>query len=299
VISWRYHLVSIVAVFLALALGVLAGTAVVNQNLVASLRKTTDNFAAKNKALITSNGFYSEYVDQAMKAIVNQRLAEENVVVVTDEGADRAALSEVRVALSAAGATVVTTLAPLPKLASVDPADTKALAADIGAPPQTDPAQLSAMVAQTLAARIAEGPPSAAHPGQQDVLERLLNDGFIDSRDPGVKSAADVKAPAAVIVVGGPTQGAVTPPATFLVPLVRELSAQRVVVAAGEARSAPDGFVALVRNVGVGVGPRVTVDDLEGPMGATALIVGLRQAIDQGVSGDYGTASGQLLPPLT
>jgi hypothetical protein len=34
VISWRYHLISIVAVFLAFGLGVLTGTTVLNDNLV-------------------------------------------------------------------------------------------------------------------------------------------------------------------------------------------------------------------------------------------------------------------------
>jgi hypothetical protein len=41
-ISFRYHLVSIVAVFLALALGVLLGTTVVNQGLIDDLNRRTD-----------------------------------------------------------------------------------------------------------------------------------------------------------------------------------------------------------------------------------------------------------------
>lgn len=305
-ISWRYHLVSIVAVFLALALGVLAGTAVVNQGLVHNLQSTTDrltkenqDYRAKIPELTGQIGNLTDYADQAMKVIVNLRLDQVDVVLVTDEGADPAALNEVRGALSAAGANVVTTLVPLPKLVSTDPADAKALANIIGAPVQTDPTLLPGMLAKTLAERLALGPSPQIRPGQQDVLGDLLSGGFIDSREPGVKTAADLGIPGAVVVVGGPTEGPITPPATFLVPLVRELSAQGVVVAAAQARPTPGGFVDLVRNDGVGDGPRVTVDDLEGALGGTALVVGLQRAIDQGTGGDYGTASDQLLPPLT
>ena len=42
-ISFRYHLVSIVAVFLALALGVVMGTTVVKQGVIDELRSRTDS----------------------------------------------------------------------------------------------------------------------------------------------------------------------------------------------------------------------------------------------------------------
>ena len=50
-ISFRYHLVSIVAVFLALALGVVVGTTVVKPGLVDQIRHQTDVQIAKNRAL--------------------------------------------------------------------------------------------------------------------------------------------------------------------------------------------------------------------------------------------------------
>lgn len=306
-ISWRYHLISIVAFFLALALGVLAGTAVVNQGLVTNLKTTTDrlsqenaDYRAKIRDFTGQIGTLTDYSDQVSKIIENLRLDQAEVVLVTDEGAEPAALDQVRGALSVAGATVVTTLVPLPSLVSEDPADTKALMDIIGAPVQTDPALLPEMTAQALATRLAHGPASPVRPGQPpDVLASLLSSGFIDSREPGVKSAADIGIPGAVIVVSGPTEGAVTPPASFMVPLVKALSAEDAVVAAGEARPAPDGFVALVRADETGPGPRVTVDDLVTAVGGTALIVGLQRAIDQRAGGDYGPTSGQLLPPLT
>ena len=298
-ISWRYHLVSIVAVFMALALGVLAGTAVVNQGLVKNLTNTTDRLNQENADYRAQIGHLSDYMNQASSVIESLRLNQVDVILIADDGADPAALNQVRSALSVAGAHVVTTLVPLASLLSTDPADTKALADVIGAPTQANPALLPAMTAEILAARLAQGPPPAARPGQQDVLANLLSGGFIDTREPGVKSAADIGIPGAVIVVSGQTEGAITAPSTFMVPLVKALSSQGVVVAAGEARPAPDGFVALVKKDGAGVGPRVTVDDLESELGGTALVVGLQRAIDQRTGGDYGLGSGQLLPPLS
>ena len=143
-ISWRYHLVSIIAVFLALALGVLAGTAVVNQGLVHNLQSTTDrltketqDYRAKISEITTENRNLTDFSDQARDAIANLRLDQVDVVLVTDEGADPAAIGEARTALLAAGATVVTTLIPLPKVFSADPADQKLLANVIGAPAQS------------------------------------------------------------------------------------------------------------------------------------------------------------------
>ncbi|MEA2556726.1 MAG: hypothetical protein QOG88_264 [Actinomycetota bacterium] len=305
-ISWRYHVVSIVAVFLALALGVLAGTAVVNQSLINNLKRTTETLtqdfkdnSATIKDLRTEVAYFTDFSDQAMKNIVSARLTGVDVVLVTDDGADPAALDEVRGVLALAGANVVTTLTPLQKLVSADPTDAKNLENIIGAPAQTDPSNLPGLVAQTLADRLAHGPALGLHPGQQDViLANLLSEGFIDSGE--LKVAEDLRIPTAVVVVGGPAEGQVTSPATFMVPLVQALSAQGVVVAAGEARPSPNGFVATVRQDGAGPGPRVTVDDLEGSIGGTALAVGLQRAIDQRVGGDYGVGSGRLvMPPLT
>ncbi|MEP7059537.1 MAG: copper transporter [Actinomycetota bacterium] len=302
-ISWRYHLVSIVAVFLALALGVLAGTAVVNQGLISTLKTRTDASTKESvdlrKALVTvttDRDHFRDYSDTTSKFLEHLRLSQAPVVLVAD-GADPA-FSQVRSALSEAGANVVTTLVPLPSLVSTDPGDMKALAGIIGSPGQPDPPDLSAL-ANRLAIRLKQGPPATGRP-EDDVLAKLLLGGFMDSQSSSVKTASDIGTPVAVIVIGGATEGARISPASFLVPLVQDLSNQGMVVAAGEANEAPNGFVSLVRSDSAGAGPRVTVDDLAASPGGTALVLGLQRAIDQGLSGDYGTASGvSLLPPLT
>ncbi|MEA2521968.1 MAG: hypothetical protein QOI81_1614 [Actinomycetota bacterium] len=307
-ISWRYHLVSIIAVFLALALGVLTGTTVVNQGLINTLKQRTDAADQKSaeyrRSLTTTTTELAHYADafaQASKQIEASRLSPLNIIIVADEGADPGALKQANNALSISGANVVTTLVPLPSIASTDPGDVKSLAEDVGVPAQTDPSSLPGLVAAKLAVRIAQGPPPTAHPGAPpDILANLLLQGYIDSTGSGVKVANDIGVPDAVIVIGGPTEGSPVPPATFLVPLVKELSGQNVVVAAGEAHQSADGFVSLVRSDGAGSGPRVTVDDLEISPGGVALVVGLQRAIDQRAGGDYGTAAGlQILPPLS
>jgi hypothetical protein len=48
------------------------------------------------------------------------------------------------------------------------------------------------------------------------------------------------------------------------------------------------------------VAPLVTVDNIDLPMGASAMVLGLQDALASGASGDYGVKDGatRLLPPV-
>ena len=92
-ISWRYHLVSIVAVFLALGLGVLTGTTVLNDNLVRNLKAQTktlkadlDELRASVDDLQSQLGTMGTFAEQAVPYLVGGRLATRQVVVVSEEG---------------------------------------------------------------------------------------------------------------------------------------------------------------------------------------------------------------------
>ena len=103
-----------------------------------------------------------------------------------------------------------------------------------------------------------------------------------------------------VVVVGG-SSGELSPTSTdFMVPLVERLAELDVVTGAGESLEAGDGFVSAIRSaVDASAGPLVTVDNVDRPVGASAMALGLRSAIVQGTGGDYGVKPGatRLLPP--
>ena len=307
-ISWRYHLISIVAVFLALALGVLAGTTVINDSLVNDLRSRTSqlqrDLAARNGQLDQSTkqaDQFQTYADEAFPFLAANRLVGRDVLVVTQTGVDAATLNNVDEALGLSGAKVVNTLIVRPTIAAATTGDQKTLAADLGASPQTAAAQLPRLAAEMIATRLHDGAPSTIRPNQEDLLAGLLSDGFLDTSAPVSDTAAIGGAGQLVIVIGGGASDTIPPPAGFLVPLTAQLTRSGTTTLAGEAKPTPDGFVLQVRStVTEGEGPLVTVDDLANSMGGGALVLGLQRAADQGVGGNYGIdreSGATLLPP--
>jgi hypothetical protein len=114
----RYHIASLVAVFLALAIGLVLGGLVVRQGgfdkpqraLVSSLQSEYNGLKRSNVALKSSLGFESAYAKQMTDSWIANRLAGSTVLIVTSgaayEGAD-----DVSKAVKGAGAsTAVVTL---------------------------------------------------------------------------------------------------------------------------------------------------------------------------------------------
>jgi hypothetical protein len=309
VISWRYHLISIVAVFLALGLGVLAGTTVLNDNLVRNLkgqtrqlqtylsdyRSTVDDL---RKQLATMNAF----ADQAMPYVVGAKLTNQQVVVVTEDGVDSRALAETRKTLDLAGADVLTTLTVHPTVAAGNPGAQRDLATLLGMPADSTPEQLEAAAAQTLAQRLAKDPRTDLS-GKPDLLGELLSQGFVTASAPGLSDATlgEIGGRGQVVVAIGGGLAPLSPPSSgFLVPFVEELVTLGVVTGAGESVASDDGFVAGVRSAADPSGnPVVTVDNVDMPIGGSAMVLGLQSVIFGGPGGDYGVKSGasRLLPP--
>ena len=108
-ISWRYHVVSIVAVVLAFGLGILAGTAVVNDAFVVELQQNTDRAQEERDAARAELARLERFAADLLPMLRDDRLLGRDAVVVTIEGLDRPAqlaLDE----LGAAGADVLVSL---------------------------------------------------------------------------------------------------------------------------------------------------------------------------------------------
>lgn len=115
----RYHIASLAAVFLALALGLVLGGLVVRQGvfdqqqkaLVASLQSEFNSLKRQNASLKSSLALENAYATQMTDAWIANRLAGRTVVIVTSgapsEGADAAA----KAVKSAGGTAAVATLA--------------------------------------------------------------------------------------------------------------------------------------------------------------------------------------------
>jgi hypothetical protein len=311
VIPWRYHLVSIMAIFLALGLGVVVGTTVINPGLVKNLNSQTDELTQRVRDLQKEQldlqaqlDTMDAFSEQAMPYLVADELFGRQVVIVTQDGVDPRAITETSRALDLSGAEILTTLTVRPTMAAGTPASRSDLATLLGLSQTTPPDVLTTEAARTLADRLAKDPAGDLS-GAADELGELLSQGFLTSSAPGITDATlkDIGGRAQMVVtIGGGAIGEPTPTsALFMQPFVTELVASGVVSGAGEALTSDDGFITELRSTvdDSSVAPLVTVDNVDLPIGASAMVLGLGEALIDDVGGDYGVKDGatRLLPP--
>jgi hypothetical protein len=294
-ISFRFHLVSLVAVFLALGLGVLAGTTVLNKGLVTVLEAQTENLReqsadlrARVDRLEGEARMWSAFGNQAMEHLVAGRLPGTDVILITQEGTDGAGIQGARRALEEAGAELTAVLSVHRRITLERGPDRQALALAIGTSGE-DPAALQAQAAEALAIRLAFGSTG------DDVLARLLEAGFLVNRGPGLDGEAlrqlGGNGEVFVVVAGGP-EGADPSPSDFLVPLVRRLVLQGEAVAAAENLDSEYEFVGLLRGDGSVSEQMVTQDNVDRIPGEVGLVLGLQDLLTSGRGGHYGVKGG-------
>ena len=304
-ISLRYHVVTIVAVFLSLALGLLAGSAFVQPRLVEQLKQQTDELRTEAKDLrsqitdlrsqvATLGGF----ADAALAFLAEGRLAATPVVIVAQEGVQDSVIAESQRALNASGANLIATFSARAKLVSVDEVDQRQLTQILELPDAT-PETLPGLAASAIATRLAT-PGKRPDPASPDILHELLSAGFLTSIGSQVSDATleQIGGPNQVVVVlsGGPNEQPSIAPESFAVPLIQALETAGLSVAAGQAGDSAFAFVEQLRADGTdGI---VTIDDLDSSMGGAALVLGLQRLVVSGLGGAYGLADGtEVLPP--
>lgn len=305
-ISFRYHIVTIVAVFLALAIGLLAGSAFVQPELVDQLRIQTDrlrdDLRERDQALTETRAevaALAAFADATLPFLTSDRLVGAKVVVVSQEGVEDAVLGQTQRSLVDSGAEVLAVLSARNELASQDP-ETQAGLAEILQQPDAVPEDLPSLAAAAIAERLALG--NGIGSPSEDLLNQLLSAGFLAPVGTGVSGSAlqEIGAPGQVVVVlgGGSVEEPVLPLEEFGVPLVRSLISLEVPVAAGESSTTLVPFVGLILEDGTD--GAVTVDDLDLSIGGAALVLGLEALLERGEGGAYGFKDGaEPLPPLT
>jgi hypothetical protein len=296
VISFRYHLVTIVAIFLALGLGLLAGTTVINRALVNRLRSQTNNLQQRATTAEAKSTELQRQVDELVPYIMADKLPGTNVVLVTYDGSDGTTVDRAESSLKAAGANVVGVLPVTSRMALTDDPDAaKELAKIVGAPADTPAGTLQDALAVDLARRLSTVPPRS---GPDDLLAQLVSEGFIKKGDLSQAALRTIGGDPVVAVTGGASKLDLKPEA-LMVPLVEQLINRGVPVAAGESMHSADPFVSVLRDDGSVDGQEiVTVDDLDRPIGGAALVLGLDQLLNAPASGggSYGIDGNSLIP---
>src|SRR5438270_2361468 len=143
-LNLRYHVISLVAVFLALGIGVIMGVTVINRGIVDQLQKRLDGVEAsdrktrrENDRLSTQLRTWDRFVDQARPDLLAGQLRGVPVLLVGVDGIDRKPVADLRSQLTDAGATVEGTLWLTDKLNLHSQADANALADALGIPQDT------------------------------------------------------------------------------------------------------------------------------------------------------------------
>ena len=113
----RYHVISLVAVFLALGIGILLGTTIVERGLIAeqkaqirSLRATFDELKDKNSELNDQLSAYIRYAEESRAYLIPGRLTGKPFAVLAKKDPDEKALGSINDAIVAAGGTVPVTV---------------------------------------------------------------------------------------------------------------------------------------------------------------------------------------------
>jgi copper transport outer membrane protein MctB len=319
VISLRYHIVSLVAVFLALALGIVVGSTVLQEGTVSVLRATSERVRQEsernsrdNVALKQDIGRLQTFGASVLPELVQDRLKGRPVVLVDTDKGDSGVRDGVRKVLEDAGAEVDGQITFADgRLALGADADRAALgrllAVDAGAADV-----LRGELVRRLADRLATPAvlPQDSNQRASDMLTELKDADFLTDLKlsrPLASGADPFPRPGTLFVLLGPsaanTANALAPEA-FLVPLADQVSARADgPVAGGEAAAVPaaNSWITALRN-NRGVSRRVSgIDSVDTVYGQLALVQALQDSLQQLPAGQYGIKDGAsaLLPERT
>jgi hypothetical protein len=295
VISFRYHLVSLVAVFLALALGIVVGTTALNGPITTDLRKQVNSLRSDRTTLANQVKALQAEVDNNEQfaatygaQLVANSLTKQSVVIVGLPGAGASIQDSLAQQITAAGGTVSGRV----QLTSdyIDPrrgTDITSLATGpahprgLQLPTSNDPGTLGgALLAYVLTGK-----------GEATDVRQVLG-GFSQlhmlTGSPTVTPAKNI------VVVGTGALLANGYPANAELAFVGALAnAGGSVLVAGDTPSATShGIVALVRNSGSNRSSVSTVDNSDTALGQVTAVLALSELIKSGTVGQYGTVDG-------
>ena len=309
-IDFRYHVVSLVAVFLALALGVLVGTTQLSGAVGDDLKGQVGTLSADKRDLQTQVRQVQGRLktDDAVTASLGPKLVAgvlrgTDVVVVATPQAEKSTTDAVQKMLQAAGAKVTG------RVQLSDDYSDPQRAADLKSFVTTSQPSGFQLPESDDAGVLAGALLAYALVGDKDVEPEasVTNEvlaGFTSQQMLRVDSPQVTAGDLAVVVTSGAVRGSEAPArvrmVTDLASALDRVSRGVVVAGTAAAARAGDGLVFAVRQDRGLAGALSTVDDVDRPVGQVAAVYALAQE-SAGRSGQYGTATGAdaPFPPLS
>jgi hypothetical protein len=316
VIDFRYHLVSIVAVFLALAIGIVLGSTELQGTTLDALRGINGSLKSQLNAAEAQRGSYAQqagasdaFLHTAEPKLLGGMLTGDRIVLVTEPGAPSSVVAGLKQAAAMSGAAVTGTVALQPKFNDLSGATQASLsainaqmatrdgatltpAATLQTGYQQDAAQLiaSAIMNQTtdqLGLTAAQA---------QLVLQAYAQGGFLD-----YSGAPWNRATLAVIVAPGsvPADGANDPANQVLLAVAEEFAtASAATLVAGSVQGTTPAGSAISVLRGSSVSSQVSsVDNAETTLGQISAMWAFATQLAGGKPSSYGVLGASEVSP--
>lgn len=309
-IDFRYHLVSIVAVFLALAIGIVIGsTSVLKGAVLSGLQKTSAAEKSRIDSLYAQNGQLKQQLNAAESfasasehVLLDGLLDGQRVVLVEAPGASGSVVSGVQNALTTAGATVTgqvqfqTQFFSTGAEASLDTLNRTLTPAGVTLHGGTAQADAGELIASAILAKDSVDHPltGSAESADQTILNGYASQGYL-STSPRPTDRATLAV--VIIPASPPTTSDANVASQTLVTLAQQLNlAGSGTVVAGQMTGSGAGSAIDVMRAGGRGGHMSSVDNADTPNGQIVVAQALYQQLADGTSGSYGSLPGATQP---
>jgi hypothetical protein len=314
VIDFRYHLVSIVAVFLALAIGIVLGATELQGTTIDSLRTLSNSLNSQLSAARNQRDAYQQQVNaseqflqQAEPQLIGGRLTGDSVVIVTEPGAPGSVVDGIRQAAAIAGATVTGQVALQPKFYDVSGATQSSLSVinrqvagsygtvlDATADPQTQYQQQAAQLIATAILEKTEGGDLLTSTSAQSLLGSYAQAGYLSVSGSPLGTLAVIVSPQAA-----PAAGANDPANQVLLAVAQEFagaSSATLVAGSTTGSAQPGSAMSVLRSSSVSSAVS-SVDNADTTLGQISVVEALAAQLAGGKPNSYGISGASAVAP--
>ena len=316
-IDFRYHLVSIIAVFLALAIGIVVGSTALQPTVESALNhaetrlqkrinQVTQNNTALNQALAADQAF----AQAAEGRLLGHLLTGQDVVMVTAPSPDSQVVTGLTTALHTANATITGTVALQPpffddsdsteaRLTQLAQQLATAAGLTISAQHDGDAVAGQEAAAQVIAAAIAakSGPAALSAAQSQAILSGFASAGYLQVSGPaGTATSLPPAGLAIVVAPAAPPSATDASPANLsLLAVAEQLQAAShgTVLAGSLAGSGPGSAI----DEATGAGKVSTVDEADAATGQIMTVQALSNLLSGHPPASYGVHPGAAPSP--
>lgn len=293
-IDFRYHLISIIAVLLALSVGVVLGSGALGGQLLNNLEGSVDALRDRNDQLLDEVAERKSQLEEMERfsaevepRLIDSQLEGVDVVLVHIEDMSGGVLDEVRAAIGEAGASVSTRIVLRSKLGLDDEIsrDSLALAIDSFSGDEEEiQAEASELIGDRLADASATGRTggtavSAAGQRAEEFLLDLEDQDFIAIEQETDEGGRLIAADSTFVILAGNRDEPPFDVASFVRPLATALGEGDAPVVVAETRESSWGVLAAILDDGDARDAAATVERVDQVSGRVGVILALANAL--------------------